>query len=310
MQSLSEINCLIYYSYYPKSGNTNYWSRHILYNQYTELFTISYNYFDIDASFTSNNFVNTPTVSLDTYEQCYTNKLPNLLDNKHLTLLPRIDSISNDIEIKIEYNPSSNALVYNVEVFNYTEANLFVKSTYYLRKENDSNIYTVDDIWNLSNLYNDSYYYYKTNYISSSKIYANNIISDFNIYIGNTMISDHGNLDHIDTTQLWNGTLSDWTVSCLLKGTKVKVSNGYKNIEDLNEGDYVISHLGNKVKIIKKDSWKIHWTDNIDKSNKVYALKRFGKKTYLSTYHKIMTLKKTMVEAHLSNLPLATKEEI
>ena len=110
-------------------------------------------------------------------------------------------------------------------------------------------------------------------------------------------------------------------VSCLLKGTKVKTPNGYRNIETLKVGDSVISHRGKTVKIIKAHSWYIKWSNNLNPESRVYVLEKNGKKVYLSEYHKYMIsngenisnkykLTTSMVQACEGGLRLARKEEI
>ena len=133
-------------------------------------------------------------------------------------------------------------------------------------------------------------------------------------------------------TVSWLGALSNWTISCLLKGTKVKTPFGYINIENLKVGDIVISHLEIPVKIIKKDSWKHVWSNNICKANRVYVIERNSGNTYLSGYHKYININKKKVtlingkiklnnNVHIrcdnklytpcnSDLRFATKEEI
>jgi sortase (surface protein transpeptidase) len=91
-----------------------------------------------------------------------------------------------------------------------------------------------------------------------------------------------------NTTPIWSGSINDWSISCLLKGTKIKTPYGFKNIENLKVGDTIISHRGNEVKIIKTNNWYIKWSNNLDPESRVYVLEKNGKKVYLSEYHKYM----------------------
>jgi len=109
---------------------------------------------------------------------------------------------------------------------------------------------------------------------------------------------------------VWTGYVQDWSISCLLRGTKVKTPYGYKNIEDLNVGDKVLSHEGIPTNIIKRESWKVRWSQNLARGNVVYKLEKYGRTTYLSAYHKFMDDKYQMVAACDGKLKKATKEEI
>jgi hypothetical protein len=101
--------------------------------------------------------------------------------------------------------------------------------------------------------------------------------------------------------------------SCLLKGTKVRTKirslNCHKKIEDIKVGDDLISHLKAPVKVIKTNNWKLKWSENISKENKVYVLENNDTKTFLSAYHRFMQNNK-MIYACNANLRLARKEEI
>jgi len=101
--------------------------------------------------------------------------------------------------------------------------------------------------------------------------------------------------------------------SCLLKGTKIRTKiislNCHKKIEDIKVGDDIISHLKVPVKVIKTNNWKLKWSENITKENKVYVLENNNTKTFLSAYHRFMQNNK-MIYACNANLRLARKEEI
>jgi len=110
-------------------------------------------------------------------------------------------------------------------------------------------------------------------------------------------------------------------VSCLLKGTKVKTPNGYRNIETLKVGDSVISHRGKTVKIIKAHSWNVYWNDKISYESLVYVLETNRNKTYISAHHKFKNTQidstqklklfdNGMVQACDGGLRLARREEI
>jgi hypothetical protein len=120
---------------------------------------------------------------------------------------------------------------------------------------------------------------------------------------------------------LWTNTSDQWDVACLLRGTKVKTPNGYRNIETLKVGDYVVSHRGNTVKIIKAHSWNVNWNDKISEESQVYVIENNKNKTYISAYHKLKNTKidsskkikfinNEMVQACDIGLKHATKEEI
>jgi len=99
------------------------------------------------------------------------------------------------------------------------------------------------------------------------------------------------------------------TPACLLKGTKVRTIQGFKNIENIKVGDFIISQLRVPVKVIKTHNWKIKWSNQMHKASKVYVLENYKSKTFLSSYHKYM-VDNEMVCACNSNLRLARKEEI
>jgi hypothetical protein len=112
----------------------------------------------------------------------------------------------------------------------------------------------------------------------------------------------------------WND--SPWTESqiiitpaCLLKGTKVRTIQGFKNIENIKVGDFIISHLRVPVRVIKTHNWKVKWSNKMHKASKVYVLENYKSKTFLSSYHKLM-VDNEMVCACNSDLRLARKEEI
>jgi len=146
--------------------------------------------------------------------------------------------------------------------------------------------------------------------ISNDPIYVRpgNVLVNINwtLYFSDGDLSTDPTVPHISVL---SGTHGYVGLSCLLKGTKVRTINGFKKIEELKVGDYVISHLRKPVRIIKTDSWTVKWKQEISKGNRVYVLENLKTKTFISSYHKFMKNNK-LVAACDANLRLARKEEI
>jgi len=124
--------------------------------------------------------------------------------------------------------------------------------------------------------------------------------SGLTVYNDNMYIAElGGNISKIQLKEL----------SCLLKGTKVRTIEGYKNIENIKVGDYVISDKRVPKKVIKIHNWNIKWKKNILERNRIYIIENYKTKTYLSAYHKFMKDNK-MVAACNGKLRVARKEEI
>ena len=128
------------------------------------------------------------------------------------------------------------------------------------------------------------------------------------IYNDNMYISNYADglpLTYISKVNM----LSYPSPACLLKGTKVKTINGYKKIEDINVGDYVISDKRVPKRVIKVHNWNIKWTTNAFEKNKIYVIENHKTKTYISGFHKFMKDNK-MIFAFDGKLRVARKEEI
>jgi hypothetical protein len=103
-------------------------------------------------------------------------------------------------------------------------------------------------------------------------------------------------------------------INCLLKGTKVKILGGYKLIEDIKVGDFILSHKGQLVQVVKTVSWDIKWSENAtNESNTVYkipaAILGCDEDTYISAYHQIL-IDGQLVAAKDAGLELAQESEV
>ena len=157
---------------------------------------------------------------------------------------------------------------------------------------------------------------YKNNIISGKNkmsddpifVKPGNVLLDISwtLYVSDGDLATDETVPHVSVL---SGTHSYVGLSCLLKGTKVRAINGFKKIEELKVGDYVISHLRKPVRVIKTDSWTVKWKQEISKGNRVYVLENSKTKTFISSYHKFMRNDK-LVAACDANLRLARKEEI
>jgi len=103
-------------------------------------------------------------------------------------------------------------------------------------------------------------------------------------------------------------------VNCLLKGTKVKILGGYKLIEDIKVGDFILSHKGNLAQVLKTVSWDIKWSETAtNESNTVYKIPAgevgCDEDTYISAYHQILIDGK-LVAAKDAGLELARESEV
>lgn len=65
---------------------------------------------------------------------------------------------------------------------------------------------------------------------------------------------NYGDISKIDWSQVPDFDLFTYSSPCFVAGTKVHTRNGYKNIEDIQIGDEVISHTGNYRKVVNKMS--------------------------------------------------------
>lgn len=103
-------------------------------------------------------------------------------------------------------------------------------------------------------------------------------------------------------------------INCLLKGTKVKILGGYKLIEHIKVGDFILSHKGRLVQVLKTVSWDIKWSETaINESNTVYKIPvgelGCNEDTYISAYHQILIDGK-LVAAKDAGLELARESEV
>lgn len=102
------------------------------------------------------------------------------------------------------------------------------------------------------------------------------------------------------------------TASCVLSGTKVNTSEGWRNIEDLVEGETVLNQHDEPVEIVRKKCWRIKWGSK-DFANTVYKIQAGFCGTvetlYISAYHKIL-ITGQLSEAYTLGLPRATKTDI
>jgi hypothetical protein len=100
--------------------------------------------------------------------------------------------------------------------------------------------------------------------------------------------------------------------SCVLAGTKVNTAEGWRNIEDLQVGDFILNQNNEQIEIIKKKSWRIKWGSK-DFANAVYKIQAGFCGTvetlYISAYHKIV-ISGQPSEAYTLGLPRATKNDI
>jgi hypothetical protein len=103
-------------------------------------------------------------------------------------------------------------------------------------------------------------------------------------------------------------------INCLLKGTKVKILGGYKLIENIKVGDFILSHKGQLVQVLKTVSWDIKWSETAtNESNTVYKIPvgelGCNENTYISAYHQILIDGK-LVAAKDAGLELARESEV
>ena len=103
-------------------------------------------------------------------------------------------------------------------------------------------------------------------------------------------------------------------INCLLKGTRVKILGGYKLIENIKVGDFILSHKGQLVQVLKTVSWDIKWSETAtNESNTVYkipaAILGCDEDTYISAYHQILIDGK-LVAAKDAGLELARESEV
>ena len=98
------------------------------------------------------------------------------------------------------------------------------------------------------------------------------------------------------------------TTPCLLKGSSILTPSGYKLIETLSEGDFIVTHDGNIMPILKCSKQRIQWVTSLPQDKLVYKIE--GKKPiYLTAWHKVMQQDGSMIEAMKCGLPLANKSE-
>lgn len=103
-------------------------------------------------------------------------------------------------------------------------------------------------------------------------------------------------------------------INCLLKGTKVKILGGYKLIENIKVGDFVLSHKGQLVQVLKTVSWDIKWSETAtNESNTVYKIPAgevgCDEDTFISAYHQILIDGK-LIAAKDAGLELAKESEV
>jgi len=102
------------------------------------------------------------------------------------------------------------------------------------------------------------------------------------------------------------------SASCVLAGTKVNTNTGWRNIEDLNVGDFILNQNDQEIEIIKMKCWRIKWGSK-DFANTVYKIQSGFCGTietlYISAYHKIL-VSGQLSEAYTLGLPRATKHDI
>lgn len=103
-------------------------------------------------------------------------------------------------------------------------------------------------------------------------------------------------------------------INCLLKGTKVKILGGYKLIEDIKVGDFILSHKGKLTQVLKTVSWDIKWSETAtNESNTVYKIPvgelGCNENTYISAYHQIL-IDGNLVAAKDAGLELAKESEV
>ena len=94
---------------------------------------------------------------------------------------------------------------------------------------------------------------------------------------------------------------------CFLKGTMVNTPNGIIPIEKLNNNEYIINDLGEKVKINLIKSWT---TDNFNDGTIPYIIPKDSlktdyplKDTYISPYHRVKLPNDEFIRANQINLP-------
>lgn len=109
-----------------------------------------------------------------------------------------------------------------------------------------------------------------------------------------------------------NLSFASAAASCVLAGTKVNTAEGWRNIDDLKVGDFILNQNDEQVEIIKKKSWRIKWGSK-DFANAVYKIQAGFCGTvetlYISAYHKIVVSGQPS-EAYTLGLPRATKNDI
>lgn len=143
---------------------------------------------------------------------------------------------------------------------------------------------------------------------------SNDFIKDTQFDIVNIKVQLVDKNDAIISTIISHKKLSfaSASASCVLIGTKVNTSTGWRNIEDLQVGDFILNQNNHEVEIIKKKSWRIKWGSK-DFANAVYKIQSGFCGTvetlYISAYHKIVVSGQPS-EAYTLGLPRATKHEI
>jgi hypothetical protein len=103
--------------------------------------------------------------------------------------------------------------------------------------------------------------------------------------------------------------------SCLLMGTKILTPDGYKNIEDLKVGDYIVSNLAENVPVLKIGRWSLNWYNNLEiLDSRIYKIPNglYGTRenTFITGLHKLRKDDGSLVCVKDLGLPLAEKSEI
>jgi len=121
----------------------------------------------------------------------------------------------------------------------------------------------------------------------------------------------------LDSLEIQNlkPTRNDIIASCLLKGTKLLTPDGYRNIEDLKVGDYIVSNLAENISILKIASWTLNWHNNLEiLDSRIYKIPsgKYGTRedTFITGLHRIRMDDGSLVCLKDLGLSLAEKAEI
>lgn len=112
--------------------------------------------------------------------------------------------------------------------------------------------------------------------------------------------NNYGDISKIDPNSLPDFDLFNFSFPCFIAGTLVLTNKGYKNIEDIKEGDMVLTHTNTYQKVVKP---------MINKANSIYRLKTMCSEDLLVTEeHPFYVRKKKRINTRIKGKAVNYRE--